>query len=240
VDKAWVIDAKDLVREYPMGEGTVRALAGVDLRVAEGEFVALVGSSGSGKSTLLGILGCLDSPTAGTYLLDGQAVEHLDETALARVRNRRIGFVFQSFNLLPRLRADENVALPLRYAGLAKSERLARAREILDQVGLGDRVDHTPMELSGGQCQRVAIARALATDPRLILADEPTGNLDSKTGDEILGLFRSLHGQGRTIVMVTHDDAVAATADRRVSLADGRVVSPRHPPGGPSPDALPS
>jgi putative ABC transport system ATP-binding protein len=220
----WVIDAKDLVREYVMGTQSVRALDGVDLQVAAGEFVALVGSSGSGKSTLLGILGCLDSPTAGTYVLDGQAVERLGEAALARVRNQRIGFVFQAFNLLPRLRADENVALPLRYAGLPKAERLERAREILATVGLGDRCDHTPPELSGGQCQRVAIARALATNPRLILADEPTGNLDSTTGDEILGLFRSLHAQGRTIVMVTHDDTVAAKADRRVRLADGRVI----------------
>lgn len=220
----WVIDAKGLVREYVMGTQSVRALDGVDLQVAAGEFVALVGSSGSGKSTLLGILGCLDSPTAGTYVLDGQAVERLGEAALARVRNQRIGFVFQAFNLLPRLRADENVALPLRYAGLAKAERLERAREILATVGLGDRCDHTPPELSGGQCQRVAIARALATNPRLILADEPTGNLDSTTGDEILGLFRSLHAQGRTIVMVTHDDTVAAKADRRVRLADGRVT----------------
>ena len=226
----WVIDATALVREYPMGAGTVRALDGVDLRVSPGEFVALVGSSGSGKSTLLGILGCLDSPTSGTYVLDGQRVEELDDAALARVRNRSIGFVFQSFNLLPRLRADENVALPLRYAGLSTADRLARARELLAQVGLGDRVDHTPAELSGGQCQRVAIARALATDPRLILADEPTGNLDTRTGEEILGLFRRLHAEGRTIVMVTHDDEVAGTADRRVRLADGRVVSRDGPP----------
>ncbi len=221
----WVIDARDLVREYTMGTQSVRALDGVDVQVAEGEFVALVGASGSGKSTLLGILGCLDSPTDGTYRLDGQAVESLDDAALARVRNQRIGFVFQAFNLLPRLRADENVALPLRYAGLSKTERLARAREILDSVGLGDRVGHTPPELSGGQCQRVAIARALATNPRLILADEPTGNLDTRTSEDILGLFRTLHADGRTIVMVTHDDEVAASADRQVRLADGRVIS---------------
>ncbi len=207
-----------------MGEGTVRALAGVDLQVAQGEFVALVGASGSGKSTLLGILGCLDSPSSGTYRLDGQAVEDLDAASLAKVRNRRIGFVFQAFNLLPRLRADENVALPLRYAGLPTAQRLVRARAVLEQVGLGDRVHHTPAELSGGQCQRVAIARALATDPRLLLADEPTGNLDSRTGEEILGLFRTLHAGGRTIVMVTHDEAVAANADRQVRLADGLVV----------------
>jgi putative ABC transport system ATP-binding protein len=224
VQSQWVIDAKALVREYPMGAGTVRALDRVDLQVAPGEFVALVGSSGSGKSTLLGILGCLDSPTSGTYLLNGQPVQILAAAELARVRNQSIGFVFQSFNLLPRLRADENVALPLRYAGLKTAERLARARIMLDQVGLGDRVSHTPAELSGGQCQRVAIARALATDPQLILADEPTGNLDTRTGDEILGLFRSLHAAGRTIVMVTHDERVASNADRRVRLADGRVV----------------
>ena len=225
MDADWVIDARDLVREYTMGTQSVRALDGVDVQVAEGEFVALVGASGSGKSTLLGILGCLDSPTHGTYRLDGQAVESLDEAALARVRNQRIGFVFQAFNLLPRLRADENVALPLRYAGLSKAERLVRAQEILASVGLQDRVGHTPAELSGGQCQRVAIARALATNPRLILADEPTGNLDSHTGEEILGLFRDLHADGRTIVMVTHDDEVAASADRQIRLADGRVIS---------------
>ncbi len=226
-DPTPVIDARGLVREYPMGSSIVRALDGVDLVVHEGEFVALAGSSGSGKSTLLGILGCLDSPTRGTYRLDGHAVEALDAAALARARNERIGFVFQAFNLLPRLRADENVALPLRYAGWSTSRRLERARELLVQVGLGDRASHTPQELSGGQCQRVAIAQAQATHPQQQLADQPTGNLDSHTGEEILALFAELHGAGRTIVMVTHDEGVAATADRLVRLADGRVIGDR-------------
>ena len=220
-----VIDAHNLVREYPMGGQPLRALDGVDLQVAQGEFVALIGPSGSGKSTLLAILGCLDRPTSGTYVLDGTAVESLDDRALARVRNRRLGFVFQSFNLLPGLRADENVALPLRYAGIDKATRLVRSRAALDRVGLLDRAHHKPGELSGGQSQRVAVARALVTDPAVILADEPTGNLDSASGKAVLDIFLELHQAGRTIVMVTHDPDIAAIADRRVSLADGRVVS---------------
>ncbi len=231
-----LLDARDLCRIYKVGSQEVRALDGVSLSVPEGQFLALIGSSGSGKTTLLSILGCLDRPDSGSYHIAGEAVESLDARALARVRNRRIGFVFQAFNLLPRLRADENVALPLRYAGVPEAERLARARAMLERVGLGERVAHTPNELSGGQSQRVAIARALVTDPALILADEPTGNLDSRSGEEILDLFLELHAEGRTLVMVTHDDAVAATAQRRVRLADGRIVSDESSPGrGPSP-----
>ena len=224
-----VIDARALVRAYPMGERPLLALDRVDLQVRTGEWVALVGPSGSGKSTLLAILGLLDRPTSGTYLLDGQPVERLDDLALARVRNRRLGFVFQAFNLLPGLRADENVALPLRYAGVARPERLARARAALERVGLADRAHHKPSELSGGQCQRVAVARALVSDPAVILADEPTGNLDSSSGAAVLELFVALHRAGRTIVMVTHDPDIARVADRRVALVDGRVVDEAEP-----------
>ena len=222
---ASVIDARGLVREYRTGGTVVRALDGVSLVVEAGEFVALIGTSGSGKSTLLSILGCLDQPTEGSYHLNGVAVEALDQAALASTRNQRIGFVFQSFNLLSRLPADENVALPLRYAGWDRSARLVRAREILGRVGLADRTHHTPGELSGGQCQRVAIARALVTDPDLILADEPTGNLDSRSGAEILALFAELHAEGRTVVMVTHDEHIAAKASRQIRLSDGRIIS---------------
>jgi len=218
-----VIEAKGLQRRYGGPDGLL-ALKGADLVVEHGEFVALVGTSGSGKSTLLQLLGCLDRPSAGSLHIEGEEVSQLSDEALARVRNQRLGFVFQSFHLLPRLRADANVALPLRYAGTPKVERLARARELLERVGLGDRLHHRPSELSGGQCQRVAIARALATDPPLILADEPTGNLDTTSGAEVLALFRELHDAGRTIVMVTHDPEVAALADRRVHLEDGHIV----------------
>lgn len=218
-----VIEARGLQRRY--GSPGVLALAGADLDVPPGQFVALIGTSGSGKSTLLQLLGCLDVPDEGSYLLNGEKVSQLDAAGLARVRNQQIGFVFQSFHLLPRLRADANVALPLRYAGWSERKRLERARELLDKVGLGSRVDHLPTQLSGGQCQRVAIARALATDAPLLLADEPTGNLDSQSGEEVLGLFRQLHAEGRTIVLVTHDPAVAAIADRRVRLEDGHIIS---------------
>jgi putative ABC transport system ATP-binding protein len=218
-----VIEAIGLARRYG-GAGGVLALDHVDLRVEQGEFVALIGTSGSGKSTLLQLLGCLDRPDAGSYKLDGTEVASLNDEQLAKVRNQRLGFVFQSFHLLPRLRADENVALPLRYGGWSEARRLERAAELLERVGLGDRRHHLPTELSGGQCQRVAIARALAADPPLILADEPTGNLDRTSGDDILALFGQLHSEGRTLVMVTHDPTVAAVATRRVRLEDGKIV----------------
>jgi putative ABC transport system ATP-binding protein len=220
-----VIAARGLTRAYQMGQTLVRALDGVDLTVNRGEFVALVGTSGSGKTTLLSLLGCLDQPTAGTYALDGVEVSGLGPDGLAQVRNQRIGFVFQAFNLLDGLRADENVALPLRYAGVGRAERLRRAQEMLARVGLADRAHHKPEELSGGQRQRVAVARALVADPALILADEPTGNLDRASGAAILGLFRELHDAGRTVVLVTHDDGVAAAASRRVRMEDGRISS---------------
>ena len=222
-----VIRAIGLERRYGgrNGVGGVLALAGVDLVVPRGQFDALVGTSGSGKSTLLQLLGCLDRPDSGSYLLEDQEVSKLSDEQLARVRNQQLGFVFQSFHLLARLRADENVALPLRYARWPEKRRLARARELLERVGLGDRTHHLPSELSGGQAQRVAIARALAADPPLLLADEPTGNLDTKSGEDVLALFRELHAEGRTIVMVTHDPSVAAIADRRVHLEDGKIVS---------------
>lgn len=220
-----LLSVTGLVRQYRAGGVVVRALDGVSLDVQRGEFVALIGPSGSGKSTLLTVLGGLERPDAGSYRFDGAAVDALGDEALAHLRNQRIGFVFQSFHLLPLLRADENVALPLRYAGWPAARRLARAREILAQVGLADRVHHLPSELSGGQCQRVAIARALATNPDLLCADEPTGNLDSRSGAEILTLFKELHAAGRTIVMVTHDAHVAAAASRRVRLEDGRIVA---------------
>lgn len=219
-----LLSARGLQRVYTTGGSTLRALDGVDIDVYPGEFVALTGPSGSGKSTLLTVLGGLERPDAGTYLFDGTPVEKLDDQQLAHLRNKRIGFVFQSFHLLPLLRADENVALPLRYAGWPVDKRLARARELLTRVGLGERVHHKPTELSGGQCQRVAIARALATDPELLCADEPTGNLDSKSGAEILAIFHELHAAGRTIVMVTHDPNIARSASRQVRLEDGKVV----------------
>jgi len=218
-----VIEAKGLQRRYG-GAGGVLALAGADLTVEAGQFVALVGTSGSGKSTLLQLLGCLDRPDGGELLIDGLEVSKLTDEQLAHVRNRRIGFVFQSFHLLPRLRADQNVALPLRYGGVPEKKRLERARELLGKVGLADRIHHLPSELSGGQSQRVAVARALAADPPLLLADEPTGNLDSRSGKDILALFQELHAEGRTIVMVTHDPTVAAIADRRIHMEDGHIV----------------
>jgi putative ABC transport system ATP-binding protein len=210
-------------RVYDTGRIQVPALTNVNLRVEDGEFLAIVGPSGSGKSTMMNILGCLDRPTSGRYILDGQPVDELDNDGLADVRSRSIGFVFQSYNLLPRTTALENVATPLMYQGVPRKERLARAHSALDRLGLGDRVGHEPSELSGGQQQRVGIARALVTEPALILADEPTGNLDSHSGAEVLELFRDLHALGRTIVLITHDTDVAAAADRVVHLRDGAL-----------------
>ena len=218
-----IIETHGLTKVFGSNGMAVHALCGIDLTVSAGEFVALVGPSGSGKSTLMAIIGCLDSPTKGSYAIDGTNVEGLSGAALARIRNEKVGFVFQSYNLLPRTSAIENVATPLMYQGVGKKERLARAAMALERLGLGDRLDHEPSELSGGQQQRVGIARALVTEPALILADEPTGNLDSHSGAEVLELFRDLHAIGRTIVLITHDTDVAAAADREVHLRDGQL-----------------
>jgi len=218
-----VIRTRDLRRDYEMGSEVVRALRGVDLEIGAGEFVAVMGPSGSGKTTLMNLIGCLDAPTAGAYWLSGRRVSELDDDALARVRNREIGFVFQTFNLLPRASALQNVELPLAYAGLSKRERRPRAEAALARLGLEDRMHHRPPELSGGQRQRVAIARALVNEPSLLLADEPTGNLDSETSSEILDVFEELHDAGQTLVLVTHEPEVAAHARREVHLRDGRV-----------------
>jgi len=213
---------------YRTGDVEVAALRGVDFTMEAGEFVALMGPSGSGKSTLMNILGCLDRPTTGQYLLEGQDVSRLELNDLARVRNRTLGFVFQSFNLLARTSALENVELPLLYAGVTARERRRRARAALERVGLGARLDHHPRQLSGGQQQRVAIARALVSQPRVILADEPTGNLDSRTGVEVMALFQELHHEGITLVLVTHEPDIAGCAGRVVVVRDGRILSDRH------------
>ena len=219
-----VIEVEDVVKTYRSGTLEVEALRGVSLTIAPGEYVAVIGPSGSGKSTLMHILGCLDVPTSGTFLLAGEDVSSMSEDELAHVRNRRIGFVFQQFNLLASLTAWRNVELPLLYAGVERTERRTRALEALTRVGLADRVDHKPGELSGGQQQRVAVARALVTDPDLILADEPTGNLDSVSARDVMDLIDELHRSGRTIVLITHDADVADAADRTVRLLDGRIV----------------
>jgi len=218
-----VILTHHLVREYQMGAEVVHALRGVDIQIKKNEFVACMGPSGSGKSTLMNLIGCLDTPTSGEYWLNGQKVSDLSDDELARIRNKEIGFVFQTFNLLPRADALHNVELPLIYAGMSAKERRERAQRSLQQVGLGDRMDHRPNELSGGQRQRVAIARALVNAPSILLADEPTGNLDSATGNEIMALFQELHDSGQTIVLVTHEHDIAAHARRQIHLLDGKI-----------------
>jgi putative ABC transport system ATP-binding protein len=219
------IQIENLAKHYLLGHERVVALDGVSLAIEAGSMVAVMGPSGSGKSTLMNLLGLLDTPTAGSYRIDGKEVAGLSDAARSRERRERIGFIFQSFNLLPRKSALDNVATPLMYAGVGRSERRERARALLEQVGLGDRLRHKPSEMSGGQQQRVAIARALVNQPALILADEPTGNLDSQTGREVLGLLREMHAAGRTIMVVTHDRDVAEVAQRIVTLVDGRIVS---------------
>lgn len=219
-----MIDLTDVTKNYVMGDSTVYALAGVSLSIAEGEFAAITGPSGSGKSTLMNILGCLDRPTSGSYRLDGQEVAALSDDQLAWTRNKKIGFVFQNFNLLTKLSALQNVALPLVYAGVEKTQRLEKAAQALARVGLEERKHHLPTELSGGQRQRVAIARALINDPAIVIADEPTGNLDTKSSLEIMDIFCRLHEQGRTIIMVTHEPDIAAYAKRVIHVRDGNIT----------------
>ncbi|KIA95884.1 macrolide ABC transporter ATP-binding protein [Pedobacter kyungheensis] len=218
-----LITIKEIGRKYVIGSEVIHALKSVSLDIHKGEFVALMGPSGSGKSTLMNILGCLDTPSSGTYVLNGTNVSHMSDDALAEVRNKEIGFVFQTFNLLPRSTSLDNVALPLIYAGSSKKDRQARAAKALENVGLGNRMDHKPNELSGGQRQRVAVARALINDPSIILADEPTGNLDTKTSIEIMGLLEEIHSKGNTIILVTHEEDIAQHAHRIVRMRDGLI-----------------
>ena len=220
-----VIAIEELKKIYIMGTEKVHALNGVTLDISRNEYVALMGPSGSGKSTLMNLIGLLDTPTSGEYFLNGQNVSHMPDNEMASVRNKEIGFVFQTFNLLPRLTALENVALPLVYSGMSKRHRLEKATEVLNNVGLGDRIEHKPNELSGGQRQRVAIARALVNDPTIILADEPTGNLDSKTSEEIMSIFADIHNKGNTIILVTHEPDIAEHAHRIIRLRDGLLES---------------
>lgn len=218
-----LIKIKDITRDFPLGNEIVHVLKGIDLEIFKGEYVALMGPSGSGKSTLMNILGCLDTPTSGTYILNGKDVSQMNDDELADIRNKEIGFVFQTFNLMPRTTALDNVALPMIYAGYSKNERNKRATEVLTQVGLSDRMDHKPNQLSGGQRQRVAVARALINKPSIILADEPTGNLDSKTSLEIMNLFNEIYANGNTVILVTHEEEIAAYAHRIIRLRDGMV-----------------
>lgn len=219
-----LISFESLSKIYQMGETEVRAVDGISMAIMPGEFVAIVGQSGSGKSTCMNIIGCLDIPTSGKYYLEGHDVSELDDNELATIRNKRIGFIFQQYNLLPKLSVLGNVELPLLYAGLGKSERKQRATEAIAKVGLLDKINNLPSQLSGGQQQRVSVARALATSPSVILADEPTGALDSKTGEEVLNLLKKLHGEGNTVVLITHDNAIAAQAQRIIRLQDGHII----------------
>jgi putative ABC transport system ATP-binding protein len=225
VSSGIVIKTEELAKVYEMGAEQVHALRGVDVEIRKGEYVAIMGPSGSGKSTLMNLIGCLDSPSSGKYWLAGRLVSDLDDDELAYIRNKEIGFVFQTFNLLPRATALHNVELPLIYNGTPAEERLERARKALERVDLVDRMNHKPNELSGGQRQRVAIARALVNSPSIVLADEPTGNLDSKTGDEIMGLFENLYQQGNTIILVTHENDIAQHAHRIIHIRDGKIAS---------------
>ena len=220
-----LIQITNIKRDFVLGNEVVYVLKGIDLEIYKGEYVALMGPSGSGKSTLMNLLGCLDTPTSGSYILNGKDVSKMHDDELAEIRNKEIGFVFQTFNLLPRTTALDNVALPMVYAGFSKSERKVRAEEVLKQVGLADRMDHQPNQLSGGQRQRVAVARALVNNPSIILADEPTGNLDSKTSEEIMKLFGDIHKLGNTVIVVTHEEEVAAYAHRIIRLRDGMIES---------------
>lgn len=220
-----LINITNIKRDFVLGNEIIHVLKGIDLTINKGEYVALMGPSGSGKSTLMNLLGCLDTPTSGQYILNGKDVSQMSDDNLAEIRNKEIGFVFQTFNLLPRTTALNNVALPMIYAGYSKAERSARAEEVLTQVGLKDRMDHEPNQLSGGQRQRVAVARALVNKPSIILADEPTGNLDSKTSIEIMNLFNEIHANGNTVILVTHEEDIAAYAHRIIRLRDGLVES---------------
>lgn len=220
-----IIDIKGITRDFPLGDETIHVLKGIDLTIKKGEYVALMGPSGSGKSTLMNILGCLDTPTSGSYVLNGKLVSEMHDDELAEIRNKEIGFVFQTFNLMPRTTALDNVALPMVYAGFSKTDRHERATEVLTQVGLADRMDHKPNQLSGGQRQRVAVGRALVNKPAMILADEPTGNLDSKTSVEIMNLFDEIHANGNTVILVTHEEDIAEHAHRIIRLRDGVIES---------------
>lgn len=222
---AKVIEIRDIIRDFQLGQETVHVLKGIDLDIEKGEYVAIMGPSGSGKSTLMNLLGCLDTPTSGKYILNGKDASQMSDDELADIRNKEIGFVFQTFNLLPRTTALDNVALPMVYSGITKADRTKRAEEVLTDVGLADRMDHKPNQLSGGQRQRVAVGRALVNKPSIILADEPTGNLDSKTSVEIMNLFDDIHKAGNTVILVTHEEEVARHAHRIIRLKDGMIES---------------